>query len=180
MRLLRDWSGIIFVVLLITGLLRDLSEISALTIVILGSAGLAYALCWYNFALVANEFKGLPIWRGLTVSTIGISATVSAVVNVGVSGPAGWFFLGLAMLGVGWGILKARLLPDGFAWLSGIAGIATILVGFTGDTSDVGTGVTYILLGWAISMSIMFIAWGHLDDDEQESDSQATANHCCQ
>jgi hypothetical protein len=36
------------------------------------------------------------------------------------------------------------------------------------------------LLGWAISMSIMFIAWGHLDDDKQESDSQATANHCCQ
>ena len=159
-------------VLLIIGLLGDLSDNSALTILILVTAVLAYSLCWYNFALVADEFKGLPIRRGLAVSTIGIVGTVSAVANIGVLGPVGWVFLGLAMLGVAWGILRARLLPDGFAWLSGIAGIATILVGITGDTSDIGTGAMYILLGWTVSMSILFIGWGHLDDDEEEVGSQ--------
>ena len=172
MRLLRDWSGIIFVVLLIIGLLGDLSDISALTIFILVTAVLAYSLCWYNFALVANEFKGLPMRRGLAISAIGIVATFSAVVNAGVSGPAGWFVLGLAMLGVAWGILRAPLLPNGFAWLSGIAGIATILVGITGDTSDVGTGAMFILLGWTVSMSTLFIGFGHLDDDEEKVGSQ--------
>ena len=168
MRLLRDWSGIIFVVLLIVGLLVDATDISPLVVVILGFAVLAYSLCWYNFALVADEFKGLPLRAGLTISVIGIAATLLSVTNVGEFGPAGRVLLGLAMLGVAWGILRAKLLPDGFAWLSGIAGIATLFLGVTGDTSVISTGAAYILLGWSVSTSILFIGWGHLDSYEVE------------
>ncbi len=161
-------------VLLIVGLLNDVSQISPTTVVILVFGVLAYTLCWYNFALVADEFRGLPLRYGLTISTIGVVATLSAVANVGVSGPAGWVFLGLAMLGVAWGIKRARLLPDGFAWLSGIAGITTILTGITGDTSDVGTGAIYVLLVWVVSISILFIGWGHLDHDKNDDENRIT------
>jgi hypothetical protein len=172
MNYLRDWAGIISVVLLFAGLLGDVSQSSPRTIALLGFAVLAYSLNWYNFALVADKFGGLSIRRGLTVSVIGVVGTLSGVANVGLSVPIGWVLLGLAMLGVAWGILKALLLPDGFAWLSGIAGLATILVGITGDTSNVGTGAIYILLFWTISMSILFIGWGHLNIDPKDEGTE--------
>jgi len=173
LRLLRDWSGIVSVVLLITGLLRDLTDISPLTILILATSVLAYATCWYNFARVANDFKGLPIRQGLVVSAIGVIATFSALANVGVSGMIGWIFLGLAMLGVAWGVLKAPLLPTGFALLSGFTGITTILVGVTGDTTDIGTGAMFILMFWVISMSVMYIVWGHFNEEDEMPERRA-------
>ncbi|MBT3994434.1 MAG: hypothetical protein HOJ22_04285 [Chloroflexi bacterium] len=160
MRIIGSWSGTVCVVLLFAGLLYDSSEIAALPKLLLGLAAVAYGICWYNFASVVDKFKGLSLRQGLVVSTVGVVSTALAVANVGVFGPVGWFVLGVAMLGVAFGILKARLLPDGFAWLSGILGIITSAAGVTGDTSDIGTGAVYVLLVWIISMSILFIGWG--------------------
>jgi hypothetical protein len=172
LRLLRDWSGIVSVVLLITGLLQDIADISPVTILILGTSALAYVAFWYNFARVAQDFKGLPLRQGLTISVIGVIATFSAIANFGISGMFSWVFLGLAMLGVAWGVLKAPLLPNGFAWLSGIAGITTITVGVTGDTSDIGTGAMFILMGWVFSTSILYIVWGHFNEENELPESR--------
>lgn len=163
-----DWSGIIAVILLVIGLLQDLADPSALTIVILSGAALTYFLCWYNFETVVRNFKGLSPKPAFAISAVGLVGTFAALASVGVSVTAGLLFLGLAMIGVAWGILKSRLLPDGFAWLSGITGMTTILLGVTGDTSNVGTASMYFVLFWAVSMSIMFIGWGHLPDNVQE------------
>jgi hypothetical protein len=168
LQIVRNWSGIASVVLLFAGFLYDAPEDSILTVLLFGLATLAYALCWYNFALVLDKFSALPLRRGLMISAVGVASTAAALTNVGVLGPIGWVVLGLAMAGVAWGIFKERLLPDGFAWISGIAGIATLIAGVTGDTSDVGTGAVYILLVWVISMSIMFVVWGRLDSVEDE------------
>jgi hypothetical protein len=167
MRLIRDWSGIAFVPLLVVGLLQDDSEFSVLGVTLLALAVGAYSLCWYNFAVVADDFEALPIRQGLAISAIGVVSTALAIANFGVSGPVGWVFLGLAMVGVGYALSKAQLMPNGFALLSALAGVATIVVGVTGDTTDVGAGAMFIVLGWTISMSILFIVWGHLDEDEE-------------
>jgi hypothetical protein len=168
-QLVRNWSGIASVVLLFAGFMYRVTETSVLAILLLGLAALAYAVCWYNFALVFEKFGGLPLWPGRVISIVGFASTAAALTNVGVLGPIGWVTLGLAMVGVAWGILKARLLPDGFAWFSGIAGVATLISGVTGVTSDVGAGAVYILLVWVISMSILFIVWGRLDGVDGES-----------
>ena len=167
MRHLRSWSGIVSVILLFTGLLIDSSNDSFAAIALLVVAALFYVLFFYNFALTLEKFQGLTNRLGLAASAIGVVGTFLAVASFGVSGPIGWLLLGIAMLGIAWGVLRARLLPDGFAWLSGLIGIITIASGVTGDTSDIGTGAAYVVLTWVISMSIMFIVWGHIGDDDQ-------------
>ena len=156
-------------VLLVVGLLGDPAEISVISAVLLGASVLAYGLCMYNFALIADELEGLRMRWGLSVAAISVVALLFAAANLGFSGPVSLAVLGLSMLAVAWAVLRAPLLPNGFAWISGLAGVATITAGVTGNTDNIGTGSVFIVLGWAVSMSIMYIGWGHVADRESES-----------
>lgn len=132
---------------------------------LLGLAAVAYAMFWYNFALVADRYRGLQSRLGFTVSVVGLLSTAAPFAKIDALSLLGWVGLGVAMIIVAFAILKARLLPDGFAWLSAILGFVTIIAGITGDTSDIGTGSVYVLLVWVISISALFIGWGSAEDD---------------
>lgn len=167
-RLLRDWSGIIFVASLIIGLLGESSEYSPRTLVFLGIAALTYVLCWQNFARLADASNGLSYRWGLAIAAVGIAAPFLAVVESSIVGRTGWVLLGLAMLVVARAILKGASLPDGFGWISGIFGIVMILVGVTRDGSNISAGPLFTTIGWTITMSALYIGWGHFEDHKPD------------
>jgi hypothetical protein len=68
----------------------------------------------------------------------------------------GWFLLGLAMLVVARVILRHHLLPNGFGWIAG----------FFSDTENDGTGPIFVVFGWALAMSVLYIGWGHPEERE--------------
>jgi hypothetical protein len=78
----------------------------------------------------------------------------------------GWFLLGLAMLVVARVILRHHLLPNGFGWIAGFFGAATIIVGIFSDTENDGTGPIFVVFGWALAMSVLYIGWGHPEERE--------------
>ena len=163
-RVLRDWSGIIFVVALIIGLLGEPAELSPRTVIFLGIAVLAYVLLWHNFARLAAVAGSLSYRRGLPVAAVGIAAPFLAAVDYSIAGRVGWVLLGLAMLAVARTILRGPPLPDGFAWLSGFFGIAMVVVVATRGENNISAGPVFVVIGWSISMSVMYILWGHPED----------------
>ena len=119
MRVLRDWSGIIFMAMLVFALLVNLAEIEILSAIFILAALLPYALCWYTFARLADTVGELPLRRGLAIAVVGTASLLLAVVEIKVVSATGWILLGLAMLAVARTILRNHLLPNGFGWFSG-------------------------------------------------------------
>ena len=113
MRILRDWSGIIFMAMLVLALLVGLAEIVVLTAIFILASLVPYALCWYNFARLADAVGELPLRPGLAIAIVGTVSLFLAVVEVKIVSAAGWTLLGLAMLAVARTILRAHLLPNG-------------------------------------------------------------------
>ena len=166
MRILRDWSGIIFVAMLVAALLVGLAEIVVLTAIFILAALVPYALCWYNFARLARAVGELPLRQGLAIAVVGTGALFLGVVEVKIVSAIGWTLLGLAMLAVARTILRAHLLPNGFGWISGFFGAVTIGVGIFSDTDNNGAGPIFVVFGWALAMSVLYIGWGHPEERE--------------
>ena len=166
MRVLRDWSGIIFMAMLVFALLVNLAEIEILSAIFILAALLPYALCWYTFARLADAVGELPLRRGLAIAVVGTASLLLAVVEIKVVSATGWILLGLAMLAVARTIVRAHLLPNGFGWFSGFLGVVTIAVGIASDTENDGAGPIFAVFGWALAMSVLYIGWGHPEERE--------------
>ena len=164
MRILRDWSGIIFMAMLVVALLVNLADIQVLTAIFILAALLPYALCWYNFARLADAVGELPLRRGLIVATVGTTSLLLAVVEVKFVAATGWSLLGLAILVAARTILRNHLLPNGLGWITGFFGAATIVVGILSDTENDGAGPIFVVFGWALAMSVLYIGWGHPEE----------------
>ena len=152
--------------MLVAALLVGLAEIVVLTAIFILAALVPYALCWYNFARLARAVGELPVRQGLAIAVVGTGALFLGVVEVKIVSAIGWTLLGLAMLAVARTILRAHLLPNGFGWISGFFGATTIAVGIFSDTDNNGAGPIFVVFGWALAMSVLYIGWGHPEERE--------------
>ena len=187
MKVLRDWSGVAAVMLLLMAIVSAEVENSRLRggsleeggggfadatgpvgAILMFLAGLAFAVCWYNLSRLASELGTLTRWQSIVLMLGGVAFIPVALTLEGfdISGRPAFVILGLALIAAGWTIFRTPAFPNAFAAVSGVAAIAVLIGTAMGEDGVVGP--LFLMMAWAVLMSIMSIGWGHPDELAKE------------